>query len=79
MFTSITPSYCLSDIIDDPGSYKTRSGDIVQIKKVTNRGFFNCYGNYKDGTQEQWTKSGRIFKYRETQNDIIFKIKIENV
>jgi hypothetical protein len=57
-------------IITKPGSYRTRSGEVVTITKVSILHDFGCEGTYSDGTQEFWHKSGRIQAHRETSNDI---------
>ena len=58
-------------IIVKPGEYKTRSGEIVVISKVTESFYLQCYGYYKNGVAESWHKSGRIFANVISENDIV--------
>lgn len=63
-------------IITQPGSYRTRRGEVVTVAEVSISHDFGCIGSYSDGTQERWHKSGRIFAGRETANDIIEAVTV---
>ncbi len=72
----------LPTIIDMPGKYRTRCGQIVTIESVekTPRNIptntFNCKGQYPCGIKEGWHHTGRLYTYQSviSQNDIVEKI-----
>lgn len=66
----------LPTVIDGPGEYLTRSGEVVTIHTATPNHTFGCVGTYSDGVIDGWHKSGRVFAMRETINDIISKRNI---
>lgn len=66
----------LPTIITGPGTYRTRSGEVVTIDTVPQRPsivYCDCVGRYSSGVIETWNSCGRIFTGRETNNDIITK------
>lgn len=59
-------------IIDGPGEYLTRGGERVTIDQASSSLSFDCAGRYADcGTQDRWSKSGRLFAGTLSQNDIV--------
>lgn len=59
-------------IIDGPGEYLTRGGERVTIDHASTHHNFGCIGRYADcGTQDHWSKSGRLFAGTLSQNDIV--------
>lgn len=60
-------------IIDEPGNYTTRSGEVVTITAVSTRHDFACTGTYQNGTKEGWHKSGHLYVNQGSQNDIVKK------
>lgn len=56
-------------IITEPGQYVTRSGELVEVRDVSNVHW--KYGKYPTGQNECWHRSGRIFSGQETPNDIV--------
>lgn len=60
-------------IIDEPGQYVTRGGEVVTVHAVAGRGTFPCTGQYPTGQRECWHKSGRLFFGQESSNDIVRK------
>lgn len=65
----------LPAIIDGPGEYLTRSGDIVEI--TTPNGSFNWNGVYRaERITELWHRSGRRFAMQETAHDIVSKASL---
>lgn len=69
------PLVTLPVIIDEPGQYRTRRGEVVKINKVSKRHDLGCQGLYPEGTLEHWHKSGRIFAGRDSWNDIVEKVQ----
>lgn len=70
----ILPPYfpaTLGVVINGPGEYLTRSGEVVTIEGIQPGLLFKCVGAYADGTRENWHPSGRLLPGRETQNDIV--------
>lgn len=67
------PHYLLPVIVERPGEYLTRAGDLVRVTAVVGRGVFTAWvrGEYEDGTREAWRTSGRIFENVESSNDIV--------
>lgn len=67
------PHYLLPVLVEAPGPYLTRGGDIVRVKAVVGPGVFTAWarGEYEDGTPEAWRTSGRIFQNIESPNDIV--------
>ena len=59
-------------IIDGPGKYLTRGGEVAIIEQASTRHDLNCKGTYEAcGTVEGWHKSGRLFSTTESRNDIV--------
>lgn len=68
------PLVSLPVIIDEPGEYVTRCGDVVTVTLVSARHDLNCHGFYNDGhINESWHKSGRLYTTTESFNDIVSK------
>ncbi len=65
------PLVNLPVVIDQPGSYHTREGLVVQVHTVSTQHDFGCAGAYPNGTKEHWHKSGRALAGTLTQNDIV--------
>jgi hypothetical protein len=65
------PLVVLPTIIVEPGSYVTRSGEVVSVSAVSRGYGFTCDGLYPNGVRERWHRSGRISASRETANDIV--------
>ena len=65
----------LPTIITEPGDYITRKGERVTVYTTAAQTVrpFNCYGNYSDGTQEAWHRTGRLYFGQECDNDIVHK------
>lgn len=61
-------------IIDSPGDYITRGGEVVQVMEVSSRHDFKCRGEYSNGIPEGWHKTGRIYFGQFSDNDIIKKV-----
>lgn len=68
----------LPTIIDAPGKYRTRCGEVVEVTVISPYGSSTaprCIGLYSDGeTLETWRTCGRVFAGQESQNDIIGKV-----
>ena len=58
-------------VIDGPGRYVTRGGEIVTIETVGRNHAFNCYGAYANGVRDSWHRSGRLFASITSSNDIV--------
>jgi len=65
------PLVTVSTVINAPGMYVTRCGEVVTIHAVSSRHDFGCHGAYPNGTAESWHRSGRLFASQETTNDIV--------
>lgn len=61
------------DVIDNPGKYVTRCGEVVEVDVVSKKHDFKCRGKYSCGTAEGWHKSGRLYFGQECDNDIVGK------
>ena len=61
----------LPTVIEKPGQYVTRGGEVVTIDAVSSRHDFNCKGRYSDGIRDGWHKSGRLYFGTLSQNDIV--------
>lgn len=59
------------DIVTKLGQYKTRSGEVVKVERVSKRQNYMCTGTYSNGVAEGWHKSGRLLPFNETPNDIV--------
>lgn len=74
----VTKFIPLPRIIDAPGKYRTRGGDVVEVFHIAERrdpsGWHRAWGEYDDGVKECWEISGLILPTLETDNDIIEKI-----
>lgn len=62
---------CLPVLIDAPGQYITRGGDVVTITHTSVRHDFRCCGTYSNGIAEGWNKTGRLYFGVESINDIV--------
>lgn len=61
-------------VIDAPGAYLTRSGEVVEVKTVGSLYRHDSLGRYSNGVAESWHVSGRVFfGLTESQNDIVSK------
>lgn len=72
------PLVSLPVIIDEPGKYVTRCGDVVTINIVSVKHDFGCYGSYgvgDNGAGESWHKSGRLFATSKSLYDIVGKAR----
>lgn len=70
-------SFELPDIIDEPGKYVTRIGEVVTVLTVNaTRTFCDCRGMYSDSVVERWNVTGRLYTGQLSQNDIVRKVKI---
>lgn len=66
------PLITLPALIEAPGEYLTRDGELVVIEKVSSKLGDTCAGYYKaSGIPERWHKTGRILASSETPNDIV--------
>lgn len=65
------PLVCLPVVIERPGNYITRCGEVVTVGAVSSRNDFGCSGLYSDGVRERWHRSGRVFASCETANDVV--------
>lgn len=65
------PLVVLPTVIDGPGSYFTRRGEVVDIACASRWHDFGCVGTYSCGTTERWHKSGRLFASKTTLNDVV--------
>jgi hypothetical protein len=65
------PLVILPTLIDGPGAYLTRCGEVVEIHLASNQHRFACHGVYPNGVADSWHRSGRLFAGRETTNDIV--------
>ena len=58
-------------VINAPGKYLTRGGEIVTVDTVE-PGMHTFYrGSYSCGIKESWHNTGRIFSRTDSQNDIV--------
>lgn len=64
----------LPTIITEPGKYRTRSGEIVNIVESSTRHVFGCMGTYPEGIEDRWHKTGRLYAHTLSPNDIIAKV-----
>lgn len=67
-------------VIDGPGSYRTRGGEVVTVDVIsTTRGYgYNnrADGQYSNGIRETWScRGGRVLPFYESCNDIVSKVK----
>lgn len=67
------PLVTLPVIIDAPGLYRSRGGEVVSVRVVSDKHDHGCLGVYPCGTLEGWHKSGRIFAGQLSDNDIVSK------
>jgi hypothetical protein len=72
------PFVTLPVIIDAPGKYITRNGELVIVDTVSTKHDFGCLGYYyyydSNEIPEQWHKSGRLYFSTESNNDIVSKV-----
>lgn len=71
MSAYFAPLVTLPRLIDQPGQYRTRSGELVTVDVASPRHRFACAGRYSDGVTECWHPSGRLYGTTESQNDIV--------
>ena len=71
--TYFIPLFFIPVIIDAPGEYITRCGEVVQVTQSSHRHNFGCIGTYSNNVREKWHKSGRIFATQESANDVVRK------
>jgi len=57
-------------IIDEPGIYRTRCGELVTVNKVVEH--VAC-GEYPNGIPDTWDVNGRLYPSSESDNDIVSK------
>ena len=62
-------------VVKEPGFYRTRCDEVVEIKMVSARNDFGCVGIYPSKLFESWHRSGRLLASRETANDIVSKVE----
>ena len=68
----MTSLIVLPSVVDAPGRYLTRAGEVVSVEKITRgRGGFNCEGHYASGQAERWHRSGRLYFGVLSDNDIV--------
>lgn len=60
-------------VIDAPGFYVTRGGEIVEIYQASPKHDFRCRGKYAQGFVDGWHKSGRLYFSLHSTNDIVRK------
>jgi hypothetical protein len=65
------PLVNLPVIINGPGRYITRGGELVKVEVASWRNDFGCTGSYLNMVPEKWHRSGRIFAGMESKNDIV--------
>ena len=62
-------SFELPDIIDEPGKYVTRCGEIVTVHTVgTGRTSCECRGMYPDSVMEKWNVTANCKPLTKSQN-----------
>ena len=64
----------LPTVIDAPGQYVTRCGEVATIRAVSTWHDFGCVGRYASGTADTWHKSGRLHFWSLNDNDIMGKL-----
>jgi hypothetical protein len=70
-YASLVP---LPVVIDGPGQYLTRAGELARITDATSKHRFACQGTYPCGTPENWHRSGRLYFGIHSDNDIVSKV-----
>jgi hypothetical protein len=70
------PLVALPVLVDQPGLYRTRVGDVVRIDEVSRAHDFGCLGSYASGIRENWHHSGRLYASVECGNDILQRVAI---
>lgn len=65
------PLVCKPIVIEQPGRYVTRGGEIVTVHAVSTRNDHGCKGIYSTGQLDGWHRSGRIYAGMLSQNDIV--------
>jgi len=70
--------FTLPLIVDGPGTYVTRGGDLVTVEAISTHrsyGYQNrADGHYSNGIRETWScRGGRVLPYGESCNDIVSK------
>lgn len=69
-FAALVP---LPDVIERPGAYVTRGGEVVTVHPADTKHRFGCLGRYSTGEAEGWHKSGRLYFSQVSANDIVRK------
>lgn len=68
-------SFCafitLPNVIEQPGQYITRGGEVVTVDAASSRHDFKCKGRYANGVHDCWHKSGRLYFGALSKNDIV--------
>lgn len=65
----------LPQVICGPGEYQTRSGAVVQITRISDKGNFCCYGYFADGQTDSWHWPGRFCRDIHSINDITGRLR----
>jgi hypothetical protein len=66
--------WLLPRVVDGPGSYLTRGGEVVTVERITNGFGYNnrAEGHYSNGIAEAWScRGGRVLPFSLSQNDIV--------
>lgn len=58
-------------VVDGPGVYRTRAGAQVKICSTSGRGVYRCHGSHDCGTPDQWSVSGRLFPFVQSDHDLV--------
>ncbi len=61
-------------VITGPGTYRTRSGEAVEVHISSMEHAFACRGTYASGAMDFWHRSGRIYAHVESADDIVAAI-----
>ena len=67
------PLVTLAHVIDAPGRYLTRGGEVVTVTAVSSKHDFGNVGTYPNNIREGWHRSGRLYAGMKSQNDIVGK------
>lgn len=71
----------LPKVVDAPGSYLTRGGEVVTVSRIVASGGAYGYmnraeGHYSNGIPETWScRGGRVLPFYLSQNDIVSKVE----
>ena len=61
-------------VITGPGTYRTRSGEAVEVHISSMEHAHACKGTYASGALDSWHRSGRLYAHVESANDIVAAI-----